>query len=117
MKIVKTIKTERENERALREIKKLMLKPKLTKAESDHLELLALLVDDFEKKAYPLSKPTPQQMVQYLMEENGWTRKDLAKQLGAPSRVSEFLNGKRNLTLPMIRRLNRNWGAPLEALV
>jgi len=117
MKVVKIIKTEKENEKALKEIEALMTKPKLTKAEDDYLELLFVLVENFEKKAYPLPKPTPQEMVKYLMEEYGYTRKDLEKQLGAPSRVSEFLNGKRKLTLNMIRNLHKNWGAPLEALI
>lgn len=117
MKIVKLIKTEKENEKALREIEALMTKPKLTKAEDDYLELLFVLVENFEKKAYPLPKPTPQEMVQYLMDEFGYTKKDLEKQLGAPSRVSEFLNGKRKLTLNMIRNLHKNWGAPIEALI
>lgn len=117
MKIVKPITTERENERALREIEKLMSKPKLTKAEDNYLELLYVLVENFERTAYPIPNPDPVEMVQCLMREHGWTRKDLAKQLGAPSRVSEFLGGKRNLTLPMIRNLHKNWNAPLEPLV
>lgn len=117
MKVVKIIKTENENEKALREIEKLMAKPKLTKAEDDYLELLFVLVENFEKKAYSLPKATPQEMVKYLMDEYGYTRKDLEKQLGAPSRVSEFLSGKRKLTLNMIRNLNKNWGAPVEALI
>ena len=54
MKVVKLIKTEKENERALKEIERLMTKPKLTKAEDDYLELLFVLVENFEKKAYPL---------------------------------------------------------------
>ena len=112
MKVVKIIKTEKENEKALKEIEALMTKPKLTKAEDDYLELLFVLVENFEKKAYPLPKPTPQEMVKYLMEEYGYTRKDLEKQLGAPSRVSEFLNGKRKLTLNMIRNLHKNWEPP-----
>lgn len=53
MKVSKLIKTERENERALREIEKLMSKPKLTKAEDEYLELLFVLVENFERKAYP----------------------------------------------------------------
>ena len=117
MKVVKIIKTEKENEKALKEIERLMTKPKLSKAEDDYLELLYILVENFEKNAYVLPKPTPQEMVKYLMEECGYTRKDLAKQLGAESRVSEFLRGKRKLTLPIIRNPHQNWGAPLETLI
>ena len=47
MKIVKLIKTEKENEKALREIEVLMTKPKLTKAEDDYLELLFVLVENW----------------------------------------------------------------------
>lgn len=114
---LKPIKTEADNEKALKIIEQLMLKPKLTKAEDDYLEILFTLVEGFERKAYPLPKPTPVEMVKYLMEDCGYTRKDLAKQLGAESRVSEFLNGKRKLTLTMIRNLHNNWGAPLEVLI
>ncbi len=117
MKVVKSIKTEKENERALKEIERLMTKPKLTKVEDDYLEHLFVLVEIFEKKAYPLDKTTPQEMVKYLMDKYGYTRKDLEKQLGSPSRVSEFLSGKRKSTLTMIRNLNKNWGAPLETLI
>ena len=56
-------------------------------------------------------------MVKYLMEDCGYTRKDLEKQLGSPARVSEFLSGKRKLSLAMIRNLHNNWHAPLEALI
>ena len=56
-------------------------------------------------------------MVKYLMDKYGYTRKDLEKQLGSPSRISEFLSGKRKSTLTMIRNLNKNWGAPLETLI
>ncbi len=114
---IKIIKTEAENEKALREISKLMSKDKLTKAEDDRLELLYVLVENFEKKAYPIPAPTPLEMVKYLMETNGYTRKDLEKQLGTASRVSEFLSGKRKLSLRMIRNLHKNWGAPLDALI
>lgn len=90
---------------------------KLTKVEDDYLEHLFVLVEIFEKKTYPLDKTTPQEMVKNLMDKYGYTRKDLEKQLGSPSRVSEFLSGKRKSTLTMIRNLNKNWGAPLETLI
>lgn len=95
MKIAKIIKTEKENEKALKKIERLMIKPKLTKAEDDYLELLCVLVENFEKKAYVLPKTTPQEIVKFIMEDCGYTRKDLAKELGAESRVSEFLKGRR----------------------
>ncbi len=117
LKPIKPIRTEADNEKALKIIEKLMVKPKLTKEEDDYLEILFTLVEEFERKAYPLPKPTPIEMVKYLMEDCGYTQNDLAKQLGAPSRASEFLNGKRKLTLRMIRNLHKNWGAPLEVLI
>ena len=114
---IKVIKTEAENEKALAEISRLMNKPRLTKAEDDRLELLYVLVENFESKAYPLPAPTPIETIKYLMEDCGYTKKDLAKQLGAPSRVSEFLSGKRKLTLKMIKNLHDNWHVPLECLI
>ncbi len=114
---IKVIKTEAENEKALKIIEKLMTKPKLTKAEDDYLELLYVLVENFERTAYPLPKPDPVEMVKCLMEDYGYTRKDLEKELGSASRVSEFLRGRRKLTLQMIKNLHNNWNAPLEALI
>lgn len=55
MNVIKSIKTEKENEEALKVIERLMIKPKLTKSEDDLLELLFVLVENFEKNAYPLT--------------------------------------------------------------
>ncbi len=114
---IKIIKTQEQNEIALKEIALLMSRDDLSQDEQDTLELLFMLVHNFEEKAYVLPEPTPQEMISYIMEERGYTRKDLEKQLGAASRVSEVMSGKRKLSLAMIRKLHKNWGIPLEPLI
>jgi len=76
-----------------------------------------VLVEAYEQEHYPIDPPDPVETVLAAMEERGATRGELAKILGGASRVSEFLNRKRNLTKTMIRRLHEEWSIPLEVLV
>ena len=83
----------------------------------DRLEVLSMLVDAYEAKADPIDPPDPVDAILFRMEQLGWTRKDIETALGSRARVSEILNRKRPLTLPMIRRLNAEFGIPAEALI
>ena len=100
----KVIKTESEYEAALARIEKLM-DAKPNTAPGDELELLCLLVHDYEEKAFPIDKPDPITAIRFRMEQQGLEPKDLVPFLGSRSRVSEVLSGRRNLTLKMIRAL------------
>lgn len=51
------------------------------------------------------------------MEQGGLTVKDLVPYIGRANRVYEVLNGKRSLTIEMIRNLHRNLGIPAESLI
>jgi HTH-type transcriptional regulator/antitoxin HigA len=82
-----------------------------------YLLTLMLVVEAYEQEHYPIDPPDPVETVLAAMEERGATRGELAKILGGASRVSEFLNRKRNLTKTMIRRLHEEWSIPLEVLV
>ncbi|HXE88837.1 MAG TPA: helix-turn-helix domain-containing protein, partial [Hyphomicrobiaceae bacterium] len=53
----------------------------------------------------------------FRMEQQGLTRRDLERLIGGPTRVAEILSRKRELTLPMIRRLHAELGIPVEVLV
>lgn len=61
--------------------------------------------------------PDPVEAIKFRMEQSGLTVRDLTAAIGHPNRVYEVLNRKRNLTLPMIRRLHSLFGIPAECLI
>ena len=83
----------------------------------DELELLSLLIEQYEKEKYLIAFPDPIAAIQFRMEQMGYKQKDLAEIIGLKSRVSEILNRKRKLTLDMIRKLHIAMGIPTEVLV
>src|SRR5690242_15647178 len=112
----KVIKTPADHKAALARIDELF-DAKPGTPEGDELELLAVLVEQFEKTAFPIGRPTPLAAIQFRMEQQGLKPKNLVPYLGSPSKVSEILNGKRPLTLAMIRRLHEGLGIPAEVLI
>lgn len=103
------IHTEKENERYLAMLEELDGKSKLSPAEQRLGELLTLLIEDFEEKAYALKSATPIEILSELIEANGLKQKDLVDVFGTPSIVSEVLNGKRGLTVEHIKKLSRRF--------
>jgi len=103
----KVIKTEEENERTLAVIESLMEKGErnMTPEEDALLELLTNLVHDFEEKAYPVPKSSPDEMVAFLLEQRRLAPKDLWPVVGSKSRVSEILAGKRPITKEQAKKL------------
>lgn len=85
--------------------------------DAEKLELLSILVEDYEKKHYQIEAPDPISAIKQRVEQLGLTRKDLEKSIGSRGRVSEILNKKRSLTLAMIRRLNKNLNIPADILI
>ena len=73
--------------------------------ESDEADLLGLIIDDYEKKYYPIGTPDPLEAIKIRMEEMQLKQIDLVNEIGGKSRVSEILNRKRKLTVEMIRNL------------
>ncbi|MCX5801232.1 MAG: ImmA/IrrE family metallo-endopeptidase [Candidatus Eisenbacteria bacterium] len=116
--MVKVIKTESQHKMAVREVEKLMQHhPAARTEERDRLELLALLVSTYEEEHFPVAAPTPIEAIEFRMEQQGLTKRDLVPYFGSRSRVSEVLSGKRPLTLRMIRALHAGLGIPAEALL
>lgn len=66
---------------------------------------------------HPIGPADPIEAIKFRMEQSGLTAKDLAPSIGRPNRVYEILTGKRDLTLPMIRKLHKNLGIPVESLI
>mgnify|MGYP001551155890 CR=1 FL=1 len=86
-------------------------------AEASRLELLTVLVEDFERRHFAMPIPDPIDAIEHRMVEQGLRQKDLVPLLGSRSRVSEVLARKRPLTVQMIRALNTGLGIPVEALL
>lgn len=82
-----------------------------------YLDILVTLVEAYENKHYPLDLPDPVAALQFHMEHKGLSPKDLQPMIGRRNRVSEILNRKRALTLPMIRKLHSELGIPVESLI
>src|SRR5579864_2455433 len=109
----KIIKTEAEYEATLARIE-MIFDAKPGTAKGDELELLLLLVETYEDKAYPIDLPDPITALRFRMEQEGLRPKDLVPYLGSKSRVSEVLSGRRPLSLAMIRKLVTGLRFPAE---
>ncbi len=113
---LKAIRSDREHRAAMKEIDALWNAKPGSEA-ADRLEVLAILVEDYEKRKFPIESPDPIEAVKFRMEQEGLTTQDLAKLLGGRNRASEVLNRKRGLSLAMIKSLHRRWRIPAEALL
>lgn len=113
---IKPIKTEADYQNALKRLEEIFDEKKESKA-GDELEILAILIDTYEKENHPIEMPDPIDAIKFRMEQMGMKQKDLAEMFGFRSRVSEILNRKRKLTLEMIRKINTKLQIPTEILV
>jgi HTH-type transcriptional regulator/antitoxin HigA len=113
---LKVIKTEKDYQKALKRLE-VIFEAKKGSKDGDELELLSLLIDNYEKERYPIDLPDPIEAIKFRMEQLGYKQADLAEAIGLKSRVSEILNRKRKLTLDMIRKLHEVLGIPTEVLV
>lgn len=114
----RVIKTEEQYRHFLREVELLAAQdPDPVSAEGGRLELLAKLVEDYEKARFKFRKPGPVEAILFRMEEQGLRQKDIAEILGGKNRASEILSGKRGLTLSMIRALHEKLEIPPELLI
>jgi len=99
----RAIRSQTQYGRVLRQIDRLMRKPKLTRAEEDLLDLLASLVAQYEQSRFPSTAVSPGEMIAHLIEARGVTNAELAQATGLPTQtISSFVNGSR-----AIRKANR----------
>lgn len=101
---LKPIKTETDYQEALTRLEEIF-DAKLGTPESDELEILGLMVDNYENQHYPIEAPDPIEAIKIRMKEMHLKQVDLITEIGGKSRVSEILNRKRRLTVDMIRKL------------
>lgn len=112
---IKPIKTDADHQAALREIEALWGAAEGT-PEGGRLDVLATLVEVYEEKRWPLGEMDPVEAIEAAMAHEGHTRSDLAQLIGK-SRATEILKRQRALTLPMIRRIAKEWHVPERLLV
>jgi HTH-type transcriptional regulator / antitoxin HigA len=117
MEAIKPIKTEEEYKLALRQMKMLFhSKPNTT--EGDTLELLALIIENYEEKHYKIESLTALEALKCEMEEQGLTQTNLAKRFGmSKSTISEILNGKKDMNLRFMKYLHNDLGISAEVLL
>ena len=116
--MIKLIQSPASHQSAINRIAELMEKNLPTgSAQADELLVLAKLVELYEKEKHDIGLPDAISAIRFRMEQQGLTNADMVGYLGSPSRVSEVLNGKRPLTMVMIRNLHLALGLPLESLV
>ncbi len=100
----------------LKEIELLMM-AKLGTPEGERLDVLATLVEAWERKHFPMDLPDPIEAIRFVMDQRDLTVKDLEPLIGRSNRVYEVLARKRPLTLKMIWKLHTVLGIPAESLI
>lgn len=113
---VHPIKTESDYESALAEVEQLWSAEEGTE-KGDVLDILLVLIEDYENKHHPIDPPDPIEAIKFRMEQMNLSRKELESIIGSRGRVSEVLNRRRGLSLSMIRSLHSNLHIPLESLI
>jgi HTH-type transcriptional regulator / antitoxin HigA len=113
---IRPIKSESDYRAALSEVERLWDAEPDT-LEGDRVEVLSTLIEAYEEKHHPIPAPDPIAAILFMVEQKGLTRRDLEPAIGSRSGVSEILNRKRPLTLPMVRALSALLGIPVDVLV
>ena len=116
--MIKPIKSEAQYDEALVRIYALMQKEvKEGSRQSDELEILSILVKEYENEHYPVPAPNPLEAIKFRLEQMNMSEAELSEILGYRSRKSEILSGKRKLSLAMIRKLVDQLHIPAEVLI
>jgi HTH-type transcriptional regulator / antitoxin HigA len=114
--MIKPIRTERDHASALARIDEIF-SAKPGTPELDELDVLATLVDAYEKIHHPIDPPSPIEAIKFRMDQGQLTRADLTRLLGGSAKVTEVLGKRRALSKAMIVRLHRAFAIPYESLL
>jgi len=112
---IRPIRTEADYRKALKQVERLWDAEPGTFA-GDQVEVLSTLLEAYEEQHHPIPAPDPIAAIMFMMEQKGLTRRDLEPAIGSRSRVSEILNRRRPLTLPMVRALSALLNIPIDVL-
>lgn len=113
---IKPIRNKKDYEQALARLEVIFDSKKGTD-EGDELEILGMLIENYENENFPVGFPDPVEAIKFRMEQLGYNQTDLANVVGLKSRASEILNRKRKLSLEMIRQLHNKLNIPTEVLI
>ena len=113
---IKPIRTKADYERALREIER-MWGAKEGTPQGNQLDVLATLVEAYERKHFLIDPPDPIEAIKFRLEQQGLDPRALIGVIGGRGRVHEVMHGQRALSLTMIRRLHERFGIPAEVLI
>lgn len=116
--MLKPIKTSKQHKEYLTRAYELMQKDiKPNTLESDELEVISILIEQYEKDKHPIAPPSPIEAILFRLDQMGMKKSELKSILGSRSRVSEILSGKRSLSLKMIRKLHEQLGISADTLI
>lgn len=113
---IKPIKTEKDYQTVLQRIQDIFDAKPWT-SEWDELEVLAILINDYESKSFPISNPDPIEAIKFRIDQLNMNTSDLGEILWYKSRASEILNRKRKLSLQMIRNISQKLHIPTNILI
>lgn len=115
---VRVIKTQHEYEAAMARLSALMdMDIETGSNEEAELELLALVIEAYERTKVAPVVPDPIDAILFRMDQQGLKPRDLIPMIGSISKVSEVLSRKRDLSLAMIRAIHKGLGIPAEVLI
>lgn len=118
MHTIKPIRTKADYKAALKRVDVLIAgNPKKGSAAFDELDVLGTLLAAYEDQHYPIQAPNPIAAIRYLMEAEGLKPKDLVSYFGSKGNVSEFFNGKRNLSIRVMKALHERYDLPYELMI
>ena len=115
--MLKPIKTEEQYEISLERVFELMQKDiKPNSIQSDELEILSILIKNYEDEKYPIEKPNPIEAIKFRLDQMGVKESYLSKLIGS-SRKTEIFSGVRKLNLPQIRMISKELHISADVLV
>ena len=88
-----------------------------SRSQVDAIELLTLLLDNYERRHFPVPAADAISVVRFLIEHQGIAQRDLIPEFGSESAVSMFLAGQRKLTLDQVRKLSTRFRLPADVFI
>lgn len=118
MNTIRTLADEAEYQAALKAVRPYFENEPAEGSEAAaHYDALVLLIEDYERRHYPIPRAEPVDVLKFVMQANNYTQSDLAAVLGSKARASELLNRKREIGLDQIRKISKAWCVPAGSLV
>lgn len=113
---IKPIRNDDDHHWALAEIERLWSFPE-NSAENDRLEVLALLVESYERTRWPIGPVSPRDILDFAVTDMGRKKEELEALVGSRTRAAELLSGRRRISLTMARKISAAWAIPIQLLI